>query len=1101
MSTEDNNKNNLWYKDAIIYELHVRSFFDSNADGIGDFSGLIQKLDYLQFLGVTLIWLLPFYPSPLKDDGYDIMDFKNVNPSYGTMNDFKRFLHEAHKRNIKVMTELVLNHTSSTHPWFQNSRNAKPNSKWRNFYVWSDTDQLYNEARIIFKDFETSNWTWDPVANAYYWHRFYSHQPDLNFDNPQVQKMMLKIVDYWFELGVDGLRLDAIPYLFERENTNCENLVETHCFLKKLRKYIDDHYENRFILAEANQWPEDAVAYFGHGNECHMAFHFPVMPRMYMAIQMEDRFPLVDILQQTPHIPLNCQWAIFLRNHDELTLEMVTDEERDYMYRMYAKDHEMRINLGIRRRLSPLMNGDRKKIELMNALLFSLPGTPVIYYGDEIGMGDNIYLGDRNGVRTPMQWNGDRNAGFSQVNPQKLFLPVIIDPEYSFENINVQNQIHNSQSLLWWMKKLIALRKRFKAFGRGSIEFLMPENKKVLAFLRKYDEENILIVANLSRFSQCIELDLSEYVGNSLVELFGDNSFPQITTQPYLLTLSPYSFFYFKIEKIPEIQKESKFQYQPPLLMLLERKKEILDEDLIDALEKLLMNYIPSCRWFRAKSCKINSISIIERIFLCQKPYPTYLIFAAMEYKEQEEDMYLLPISLISEEEYDKLTVKDSSSLIAILQMRSGERLFIVDSLHIPAICKQFLVNRTKKFKGTRGGFLEAKTKSPFKHFFSDINESDILPLLADQTNSSVLFGNKLILKLYRRNDQGINPEVEMIHFLNEQSDFKQVPNIVSILEYKKKNSQTTVGVLQEFVANQGDAWKYTISALQVFYDEALTREVSSEKINMPDDFLCLHEDEAIDTYHLIDGYAESAYLLGKRTAELHLALASNNRDEFKKEQFSLLDQKSLYQSIRSQCKKSFDNLKKQLIYMDDSVQDCIIPLIKNQEKVFDLAREVLNVRIKGQKIRCHGDFHLGQILYTGKDFYIIDFEGEPARSLSERRIKRSPLKDVAGILRSFHYAVYTVIFDKFADQDIENKQLMETWGLYWYRCVCNFFLKAYFAKTQKSSLLPQDEKGLLLLLKLYMLEKAVYEIEYEINNRPDRLKIPCRGVMDIIGM
>ena len=536
-----------WYRDAFIYEVHVRAYCDSVGDGYGDFRGLTQKLDYLQDLGVTAIWLLPFYPSPLRDDGYDIADYTSINPQYGTLPHFREFLDQAHERGLRVITELVLNHTSDQHPWFQRARRAAPGSPERDFYVWNDTPEKYRDARIIFKDFETSNWAYDQVAQAYYWHRFYSHQPDLNFDNPAVWQALVPAVDFWFEMGVDGMRLDAVPYLFERPGTNCENLPETHEFLKAIRRHVDERFPNRMLLAEANQWPEDAVAYFGQGDECHMAFHFPVMPRLFMAMHMEDRFPVVDILDQTPAVPANCQWALFLRNHDELTLEMVTDEERDYMYRAYAHDRQARVNLGIRRRLAPLLGNNRRRIELMNGLLFSLPGTPVIYYGDEIGMGDNIYLGDRNGVRTPMQWSADRNAGFSRSNPQRLYLPIIIDPEYHYEAINVEAQQNNPSSLLWWMKRLIGQRRQHKAFGRGSIEFLHPENRRILAFFRQFENEEVLVVANLSRFVQFVELDLSARAGSTPVEMFGGTQFPRIGNTPYMLTLAPHSFYWFSL--------------------------------------------------------------------------------------------------------------------------------------------------------------------------------------------------------------------------------------------------------------------------------------------------------------------------------------------------------------------------------------------------------------------------------------------------------------------------------------------------------------------------------------------------------------------------
>src|SRR6476661_2368644 len=538
-----------WYKDAIIYELHIKAFSDSNGDGIGDFEGLLTKLDYLQELGITAIWLLPFYPSPLKDDGYDISDYYTINSTYGTIEQFQRLLDEAHKRQLKVITELVINHTSDQHPWFQRARTAPKGSPEREFYVWTDEPEKYKDVRIIFQDFETSNWTWDPVAQQYFWHRFFHHQPDLNYDSPLVQQEVFNILDYWCEMGVDGFRLDAVPYLFEREGTNGENLPETHAFLKKLRQHIDEKYPRTAFLAEANMWPEDSASYFGNGDECHMNYHFPVMPRMFMSVQQEDRYPITDIFDQTPAIPDNCQWAIFLRNHDELTLEMVTDEERDFMYKVYVKDPKARINLGIRHRLAPLMDNNRSKIELMNSLLFSLPGTPVIYYGDEIGMGDNYYLGDRDGVRTPMQWSQDRNAGFSETNPQQLYLPVIIDPEYHYEAVNVEMQRRNTSSLFWFMKRMISMRKNYKAFGRGDMKFLHVDNPKILAFTRTYQNETLLVVVNLSKYSQSSEIPLYHFSGYVPVEVFSKNRFPSIKEDsPYFFTLGPHSFLWFELQ-------------------------------------------------------------------------------------------------------------------------------------------------------------------------------------------------------------------------------------------------------------------------------------------------------------------------------------------------------------------------------------------------------------------------------------------------------------------------------------------------------------------------------------------------------------------------
>ena len=539
----------LWYKDAVVYQVHVRTFYDSNGDGIGDFRGLAQKLDYLQDLGVTAIWLMPFFPSPLRDDGYDIADYRTVHPSYGTLDDFKLFLEAAHQRNIKVIIELVLNHTSDQHAWFQESRKSKDNPK-RDWYVWSDTDTRYKGTRIIFIDTEMSNWAWDPVSKEYYWHRFFSHQPDLNYDNPALREEMWDVTKFWLDMGVDAFRLDAVPYLVEREGTNCENLPETHAVIKGLRKRMDEHYPGRMLLAEANQWPADLRPYFGDGDEFNMAFHFPLMPRMFMGLKLEDRKPITEILQQTPAIPESCQWCIFLRNHDELTLEMVTDMERDYMYDEYAKDKSMRLNLGIRRRLAPLLDNDRRRIELMNGMLMSLPGTPIVYYGDEIGMGDNVNLGDRNGVRTPMQWDGGWNGGFSSADPEMVYSPLMLNPVYGFQALNVQSQKRFDHSLLSWMKRLIKVRKSTPVFGRGSIEFLYPANHRVLAYVRQLGRETVLIVNNLSSSAQAVELDLKRYKGNVLIEMFGRNLFPRIGDLPYLLTMGPYEFFWFRLRRI-----------------------------------------------------------------------------------------------------------------------------------------------------------------------------------------------------------------------------------------------------------------------------------------------------------------------------------------------------------------------------------------------------------------------------------------------------------------------------------------------------------------------------------------------------------------------
>nr|MBA3966502.1 maltose alpha-D-glucosyltransferase [Nitrospirales bacterium] len=706
----------LWYKDAIIYELHVRAFCDSNADGIGDFKGLTQKLDYLQDLGVTAIWLLPFCSSPLRDDGYDISDYTNIHPQYGTRRDFQAFVREAHRRGLRVITELVVNHTSDQHPWFQRARKALPGSKWRNWYVWSDTPDRYSDTRIIFKDTEHSNWTWDPVAKAYFWHRFFSHQPDLNYDNPDVQKAIFEVLDFWLELGVDGLRLDAVPYLFEREGTNCENLPETHAFLKTLRTHVDKKFKNRFFLAEANQWPEDAAAYFGQGDECHMNFHFPLMPRLFMSMQMEDRFPIIDILDQTPAIPETCQWGLFLRNHDELTLEMVTDEERDYMYRVFAHDKQSRINLGIRRRLTPLLGNDRKKIELMYSLLFSMPGTPCIYYGEEIGMGDNFYLGDRNGVRTPMQWSADRNAGFSYGNPQKLYLPIIIDPEYHYEAVNVELQQNNAQSPLWWMKRIVSLRKRYKVFGRGSIEFLHPSNRKVLVFLRRYQDETILVAVNLSRHAQWVELDLAEFKGRRPLTLFGRSKFPAIGDLPYLLTLSGHAFYWFSLEPVEAGTPKApgKADQGLPTITIAKDWDNLIQKREKVKLENILPQYLQGRRWFGGKARIMQFVEITETIPLPQENPLAVLALIRVEYTEGEPETYLLPLQYLPADRMAPLLDSPAAIARVRVKMKDGEQEgLLIDAMWDREFQKMLVdsISRNRRFTAPSGDLVTQAMK------------------------------------------------------------------------------------------------------------------------------------------------------------------------------------------------------------------------------------------------------------------------------------------------------------------------------------------------------------------------------------------------------
>ena len=1095
----------LWYKDAIIYELHVRAFYDSNGDGIGDFPGLTQKLDYLEDLGITAVWLLPFYPSPLRDDGYDIADYTDVHPAYGTLRDVKEFIREAHRRGIRVITELVLNHTSDQHPWFQRARRAAPGSVWRNFYVWSDTPEKYKEARIIFKDFETSNWAWDPVAKAYYWHRFYSHQPDLNYDNPAVRRAILRVVDFWMRLGVDGMRLDAVPYLYEREGTNCENLPETHAFLKELRRYVDSRYRNRMLLAEANQWPEDAVAYFGDGDECHMAFHFPLMPRLFMAIRMEDRFPIVDILSQTPPIPETAQWALFLRNHDELTLEMVTDEERDYMYRVYARDPVARINLGIRRRLAPLLGNNRRRIELMNGLLFSLPGTPVIYYGDEIGMGDNVYLGDRNGVRTPMQWSADRNAGFSTAPRQRLYLPVIVDAEYHYEAVNVEAQQANPHSLLWWMKRLIALRKQFKAFGRGSFELIPVENRKVLAYVRRYEQETILVVANLSRFVQWAELDLSTYRGLVPVELFGRIEFPAIGEEPYRITLGPHSFYWFSLER-PRAGEEPLVITTSELPVVPVRE----DNGMLElgtaqrALESYLPRYLRPRRWFAGKARRIKQVRVTEQVPIASNGQPALFTLIQVEYTEGDPDLYVLPLTLVRGELASQIVERAPHAVLA-RAMPGGEEALLVDALAVPDFVRGLVeaIGRRRRFRGQSGTIVTHPTSAYRRSLGTGSSLPEPLLSRAEQSNTSVIFPDRVLFKLYRRVEPGPNPELEMERALSERLGFPHVPPLLGSLEYQPARGETiALGGLFGYVPNEGDAWQYTLDELTGFLERALTHSEEPPRLALDAASLLARAQETPPevVYELIDTYVESAFLLGQRTAQLHRALASLTDDPaFAPEPFSMLYQRSLYQGMRSQLAQALGQLRSQLGTLPETVRRDAEAVLEREREIIQVYQRLLHGLLPAQRTRCHGDYHLGQVLYTGRDFVIIDFEGEPARPLSERRLKRSPILDVAGMLRSFHYAASTTLLEQRERGLLSDVARAEGWLRFWYGWVAAVFLQGYLQELAGTALLPSDPAQLAILLEAYLMDKAIYEIRYELGHRPDWLAIPLRGVLELL--
>jgi len=1086
-STRESVADPLWYKDAVIYELHVKTFHDSDGDGIGDFRGLIQKLDYLQELGITAIWLLPFYPSPLRDDGYDIADYVDVNPNYGTLDDFRAFLDAAHKRGLRVITELVINHTSDQNPWFQKSRRAPPGSPEREFYVWSDTPEKYSDARIIFKDFETSNWSWDPVAKAYYWHRFYSHQPDLNFENPAVHEAVEKVCDFWLAMGVDGLRLDAVPYLYEREGTSCENLPETHAYLKKLRAHVDQKFPGRMLLAEANQWPEDAAAYFGNGDESHMSFHFPLMPRMFMALQMEDRFPIIDILDQTPPIPDNCQWAMFLRNHDELTLEMVTDEERDYMWRVYANDPHARINLGIRRRLAPLLNNSRRKMELLNTMLLSMPGTPIIYYGDEIGMGDNIYLGDRNGCRTPMQWSPDRNAGFSLANPQQLHLPVIIDPEYHFEAINVENQQKNLSSLLWWTRRVIATRKNFKAFSRGTLEFLFPDNAKVLAFLRRYEDETVLVVVNLSRFAQVVELDLAQFSGCVPVEVFSRNRFPTIKKSDYVLTLGPHSHYWFTLQPQTERRRLEKKRVVPTLNARPELQSLLDDGERARIEGEILPEYIAGCRWFGAKARTLRQMRVLERSSISSEVNAAQFWFVEVSYLDGPTETYALPVKILSDDKARSLAQSAPHAVIARFSDESDSILF--DAVWDTDFReKLFRLMLDRQHTSGRNGNLVGAL-SPRVGAVTTVLPSNVLS--GEQSNSSMLFADKFFLKLYRKLEDGVNPDVEVTRFLTERAQFENVPAFGGAIEYRRAKTQpTVVCLLQNAITSEADAWTMTLDHVGRFYERVLARKAALQNETAPVGAL---------VEELIGGiYPEKAKLLAQRTGELHLALASAKDDPlFAPEPFNAMAQRSVYQSMRALLRRNFDSLKKKLPDVPDHLRDEAKDVLSTEKEILAREKRLLDRKTNAAKIRIHGDYHLGQVLSTGKDFVILDFEGEPARPLSERKLKRSALRDVAGMMRSFQYAAYSALWQP--AMRAEDVPFLERWADLWYRQMSSTFLQSYLRTASGAMFVPQNSDDLQILLEAYLLDKAVYEIGYELNNRPDWVIIPIRGIKHIL--
>ncbi|MGH9043308.1 MAG: maltose alpha-D-glucosyltransferase [Acidimicrobiales bacterium] len=1091
-----------WYKDGVFYELHVRAFCDANGDGIGDFKGLLGRLDYLAELGVTGLWLLPFYPSPLRDDGYDISDYRGVHPAYGTLMDFRRVLREAHRRGMKVITELVLAHSSDQHPWFQRARRARPGSIQRDFYVWSDTPDRFGDARVIFTDYETSNWSFDPVAHAYYWHRFYSHQPSLNYDNPDVRQAMFDVVDHWLAMGVDGLRLDAVPYLYAREGTTCENLPETFDFLRSLRRHVDARFEGRMLLAEANQWPEDAVAYMGDGPMCHMAFHFPLMPRMFMAARQEDRYPIVDILAETPTLPPECQWGLFLRNHDELTLEMVTDEERDYMYRVYAQDPQARVNVGIRRRLAPLLGGDRKLIEMMNGLLLSMPGTPIIYYGDEIGMGDNIYLGDRNAVRTPMQWDSDRNAGFSHANPQRLYLPVIIDPEYHSQALNVAAQQESPNSLLWWMKRLIGVRQRYKVFGRGSIEMVRAENRKVLSFLRHYRDETVLVVVNLSRFAQCVQLDLSRFRGAVPVELLGNVEFPPIGDLPYFITLGPHGFYWFSLED------DTRGTESLPTFSVSGSWETLFRGRPRRAFQAFLPRYLSGQRWFVHKTRTITSASFVDAVPVRsdrpKEPPLAEILIVRVELDFGEVEHYLLPLAFATGDEAEELRRFRPESVLATLEA-DGEKGILFDALVRPEFTHRILdaLTNRRSLPGAVGRVTSVPAAS--RRVLSAIGEDATIGVLAaEHSNSSVSVSDRALVKFVRRVETGVNPAVELGRFLTESARYERAPQILGSLEYRRDApvaEPATIAIMEEFVSNEGDGWNYLVDSLVHGLEDVLAASHADgfELSELPPRIASLDGSHIPPGHPLVGPHIEWAALLGRRTAELHIALASDRSDpRLAPEPLTMMERRAMFHGARNLVRRVFRQAAQ-----GASEHRLLSEVLEREGEIVGRLRSILSSRLVVERIRCHGDLHLGQVLWTGRDFVFIDFEGEPARSLAQRRRKRPAIMDVAGMIRSLHYAsraaAMSVTRDLAGSVALVEPARLESWLTFWYRWVAGTFLSSYSEAVDGQSFVPCDEGQLATLLDFFLLEKGIYELSYEANARPEWIAVPASGILETL--
>jgi maltose alpha-D-glucosyltransferase / alpha-amylase len=1069
----------LWFKDAIVYQLHVKAFQDSNGDGVGDFVGLTERLDYLRDLGVTALWLLPFYPSPGRDDGYDISDYGHINPAFGSMRDFRRFMQDAKRCGLRVITELVVNHTSDQHPWFKRAKRSPKGSSARNWYVWSATDQKYAGTRIIFTDSEKSNWTWDQEARAYYWHRFFSHQPDLNFDNPRVVKAVLQVMKRWLDAGVDGFRLDAVPYLCEREGTSNENLPETHAVLRSLRAALDEYAPNKVLLAEANQWPEDVEAYFGNGDECHMAYHFPLMPRIYMAIAQEDRFPITDIMRQTPEIPENCQWAMFLRNHDELTLEMVTDSDRDYLWSTYAADPRARVNLGIRRRLAPLMDNDRRKIELMSSILMSMPGTPIIYYGDEIGMGDNIYLGDRNGVRTPMQWTSDRNGGFSRADPAALYLPPIMDPVYGYASVNVEAQSRSLSSLLSWTKRLIGWRKSTKVFGRGTLTFIRPANRAVLAYVRQLGEEAILCVANMSRSAQAVELDMSPWKGRIPREMLGRTRFPRIGDLPYLVTLPPYGFFWFSLTQEAECEPEKVLPREITTLVLGNTWDSPLSGWTQRTFEHdVLPAFMPDRRWFADKTSRSITAKVAVAVPI-EHADDRFGIVIVNANCSDGTSRYFLPLTI----RWTRYTAIDRGPASVLAAVRRGKREgTLLDATVEPEFIKMLIAKiHAEETVRKNGQKIEFRPTKAFTGVpLPEINTVNAIE--REQSNSSVIVDGKYVLKILRRVTPGIHPEIEVGRFLVDVAHFQNAPALLGTVELADGDNRTALAVVHEFIQNQGDAWSVTSASLDRFIDEQRM---------LPDEAVT----ETSETASMLQRMRQ----IGRRTAELHLAFATRgDMPDFAPEPISASDTARWTDAAIARAGNALGLLECSLKGLTEPAAELAERLLAHRDAVIGRIESGRNAVYEGMKIRHHGDFHLGQVLIAKDDAYILDFEGEPRRALAERRSKEPPARDVAGFLRSIDYATSSAIYrapNLTPDERAVLAQRIRAWG----ENLATSYWESYRKTLGDSALWPTDRAQTQCLLDFFLFEKAIYEIEYELTNRPAWTHIPIEATLRLL--